>query len=58
MIRLTIAFAMGGRTELEEHGADLTVGRRVDLDDQVATAAGIPADVISALAATDRTRGH
>jgi len=58
-IRTTVAFAMGMLTELEEHGADLTAGRQVDLDDAaVAAAAGIPADVTSALAGTGRLQGH
>jgi hypothetical protein len=54
-IRTTVAFAMGMLTELEEHGADLAAGRRVDLDDAVLTAtAGIPADVTLGLAGTGR----
>ena len=54
-IRTTVAFAMGMLTELEEHGADLAAGRRVDLDDAVLTAkAGIPAGVTLGLAGTGR----
>ena len=50
-IRATVAFTIGVLTELEEHGADLAAGYRVDLDDAMVTAkAGIPADVTSALA--------
>ena len=46
---------MGMLTELEEHGADLAAGRRVDLDDAVLTAtAGIPAGVTLGLAGTGR----
>ena len=58
-IRTTVAFGMGVLTELEEHGADLAAGRRVDLDDAAVTAAaGIPADVTSALAGTGRLPGR
>ena len=58
-IRATVAFAMGVLTELEEHGADLAAGRRVDLDDAAVTAtAGIPADVTSALAGSGGLPGH
>jgi len=58
-IRATVAFAMGVLTELGEHGADLAVGRRVDLDDAAVTAvAGIPADVTSALAGTGGLPGR
>ena len=54
-IRTTVAFAMGMLTELEEHGADLAAGRRVDLDDAVLTAtAGIPAGVTLGVAGTGR----
>jgi hypothetical protein len=54
-IRTTVAFAMGMLTELEEHGADLTSGRLVDLDDAAVEA---PADVSSALAGTARLPGY
>jgi hypothetical protein len=58
-IRATVAFAMGVLTELEEHGADLAAGRRVDLDDAaVAAVAGIPADVASALAGSGGLPGR
>ena len=58
-IRTTVAFAMGVLTELEEQGADLAAGCRVDLDDAAVTAtAGIPADAISALAATGGLPGR
>jgi hypothetical protein len=58
-IRATVAFAMGVLTELEEHGADLAAGRRVDLDDAaVAAVAGIPADVTSALAGSGGLPGR
>ncbi len=54
-IRTSVAFAMGMLTELEEHGADLAAGRRVDLDDAVLTAtAGIPAGVTLGVAGTGR----
>ena len=57
-IRATVAFAMGVLTELEEQGADLAAGRRVDLDDAVVTAvAGIPANVTLGLAGTGRLPG-
>jgi hypothetical protein len=42
--RATVAFAMGMLTELEEHGADLGAGERVELDAAAATA-GVPAGV-------------
>ena len=58
-IRITVAFAMGVLTELEEHGADLAAGRRVDLDDAAVTAtAGIAAEVTSALAGSSGLPGH
>ena len=58
-IRATVAFTMGVLTELEEHGADLAAGRRVDLDDAAVTAtAGIAADVTSALAGSSGPPGH
>jgi len=54
-IRATVAFAMGILTELEEHGADLAAGHRIDLDGAVVTAtAGIPADVTFDPAGTGR----
>ena len=49
---------MGMLTELEEHGADLAAGRRVDLDDAAVTAtAGIPADVTSGPGRNRRAAG-
>ena len=58
-IRATVAFAMGVLTELEEHGADLAAGRRVDPDDAaVAAVAGIPPDVTSALAGSGGLPGR
>jgi hypothetical protein len=57
-IRATVAFAMGILTELEEHGADLAAGHRVDLDDAVVTAAaGIPAGITFGPAGTGRLPG-
>jgi hypothetical protein len=50
---------MGMLTELEEHGADLAAGRRVDLDDAVLTAAaGIPVGVTLGVAGTGRPPGR
>src|SRR6266516_4770835 len=54
-IRATVAFAMGMLTELEEHGADLGAGQRVDLDDAAVPAtAGIPAGVTFGAAGSGR----
>ena len=58
-IRITVAFAMGILTELEEHGADLAARRQVGLDDAVATAtAGIPANVTFGPAGTGGVPGR
>jgi hypothetical protein len=58
-VRATVAFAMGMLTELEEHGADLGAGQRVDLDDAAVTAtAGIPAGVTFGTAGPGRQPGR
>ena len=58
-IRATVAFAMGMLTELEEHGADLGAGQRVDLDDAAVPAtAGIPAGVTFGAAGPGRQPGR
>jgi hypothetical protein len=58
-IRATVAFAMGMLTELEEHGADLVAGQRVDLDDAAVTATvGIPAGVTFGAAGPGRQPGR
>ena len=44
-IRPAVAFALSVLAELEEHGADLGAADEVDLDGDVAAAAGFPAGV-------------